>query len=138
MIRTIALVVLITVASISPAMAGSGEGSCDFVKVGSDEIRNDSCHVTVEGSLDSKYDGKQTYVPGKMDILWSDGLKTSIVFEGLISVGSPRSGIALLDGKGHQFSISAGSGLTTYKFNRLDSNLNNKTIVVTIPNHLRK
>jgi hypothetical protein len=86
------------------------------------------CQVTSVGSLNPKYNGAQTGLPDHIDIVWSDGVKSKIIFTGLLSVEKSQvSGTVTIDG----FSYFFMHDINGLGFRRLDSNLQNKSIFLS-------
>jgi hypothetical protein len=96
------------------------------------------CNVKTQGSLDAQYQGQRTNIPAKMEVLWKDGVKTTILFDGLIDpqeTGQAREfthvGIALVDGKGHFFKRKVNSfRVVCFSFSRLAEDMSDKSIMI--------
>jgi hypothetical protein len=120
---------VVAVIGIAPSQASITNPTCSYVS-NNLNIVNQPCEIQREGSLDSKYKGNITNIPGKITVTWQDGVKTSIIFDSLDSIGSrgngvTHTGVALVDGKSHTFS---GHRNVCFTFNRLAEDLSEKQI----------
>jgi hypothetical protein len=129
LIRLLSLASALAVIGIAPSQASIVDPTCSYASSNLN-IVNQPCKVQREGSLDSKYKGNITNIPGKITVTWQDGVKTSIVFDSLDSIGGrgngiTHTGVAFVDGKSHTFSQFRGLCFT---FNRLAEDLSEKQI----------
>lgn len=104
---------------------------CALVREGTVEIKDSQCRVYMSGSLDSEHNKSKTYLPRSISIVWSDGIKTNISLNGLISNGATDVGVSTVDGKGHGFTRFYNTeGEMIMGFTRLDDQLRQKTILI--------